>query len=66
MVAGNAVVKDACNDLDFPSESPYMNNLLARCSHLFPSLREAWYTIPLRLMVGKSRSCLNPERAGRV
>ena len=29
-----------------------MNNLLARCSHLFPSLREAWYAIPLRLIVG--------------
>jgi putative oxidoreductase len=29
-----------------------MNNLLARCSHVFPSLREAWYAIPLRLIVG--------------
>jgi hypothetical protein len=29
-----------------------MDNLLARCSHLFPSLREAWYAIPVRLMVG--------------
>jgi putative oxidoreductase len=29
-----------------------MDNLLARCSHLFLSLREAWYAIPLRLMVG--------------
>jgi putative oxidoreductase len=29
-----------------------VNNLLARCSHLFPSLREAWYAIPLRLIVG--------------
>jgi putative oxidoreductase len=29
-----------------------MNNLITRCSHLFPSLREAWYAIPLRLMVG--------------
>jgi putative oxidoreductase len=29
-----------------------MNNFIARCSHLFPPLREAWYAIPLRLMVG--------------
>jgi len=29
-----------------------MNNLLARCSHLFPSLRGAWYAIPIRLIVG--------------
>jgi putative oxidoreductase len=29
-----------------------MNNVLARCSHLFPSLREVWYAIPLRLIVG--------------
>jgi putative oxidoreductase len=29
-----------------------MNNLIDRCSHLFPSLREAWYAIPLRLIVG--------------
>jgi putative oxidoreductase len=29
-----------------------MNSLIDRCSHLFPSLREAWYAIPLRLMVG--------------
>ncbi len=29
-----------------------MNNVLARCSHLFPSLRETWYAIPLRLIVG--------------
>jgi len=28
------------------------DSLLARCAHLFPSLREAWYAIPLRLMVG--------------
>ena len=29
-----------------------MNNLIARCSHLFPSLRPAWYAIPIRLIVG--------------
>jgi putative oxidoreductase len=29
-----------------------VNNLLARCSHLLPTLREAWYAIPLRLIVG--------------
>jgi putative oxidoreductase len=29
-----------------------MNHVLARCSHLFPSLRVAWYAIPLRLIVG--------------
>lgn len=29
-----------------------LNNLLARGSRLFPSLREAWYAIPLRLVVG--------------
>ena len=29
-----------------------MDNLLARCSHLFPSLPKAWYAIPLRLIVG--------------
>jgi len=29
-----------------------MNNFIDRCSHLFPSLREAWYAIPLRLFVG--------------
>jgi putative oxidoreductase len=29
-----------------------MNNVLARCSHLIPSLRETWYAIPLRLIVG--------------
>jgi putative oxidoreductase len=29
-----------------------MNNLIGRCSHLFPSLPEAWYAIPLRLIVG--------------
>ncbi len=29
-----------------------MNNLLDRGSHLFPSLPEAWYAIPLRLIVG--------------
>jgi hypothetical protein len=25
-----------------------MNYFVDRCSHLFPSLPEAWYTIPLR------------------
>jgi hypothetical protein len=29
-----------------------MNNVLARCSHLFPSPPEAWYAMPLRLIVG--------------
>ena len=29
-----------------------MNYLIDRSSHLFPSLREAWYAIPLRLIVG--------------
>jgi putative oxidoreductase len=29
-----------------------MNHLLDRYSHLFPSLREGWYAIPLRLIVG--------------
>jgi putative oxidoreductase len=29
-----------------------MNNLIGRSSHLFPSLPEAWYAIPLRLIVG--------------
>jgi putative oxidoreductase len=29
-----------------------MKNLMERCSHLFPSLRPAWYAIPLRLIVG--------------
>ena len=29
-----------------------MNNLMARCSRLFPSLRRDWYAIPLRLIVG--------------
>jgi putative oxidoreductase len=29
-----------------------MNTLLARCSHLFPSLSGVWYSIPLRLIVG--------------
>ena len=29
-----------------------MNNLIDRCSRFFPSLREAWYAIPLRLIVG--------------
>jgi putative oxidoreductase len=29
-----------------------MNNFLARCSHLFPSLPQAWYAIPIRLIVG--------------
>jgi putative oxidoreductase len=29
-----------------------MNKLIDRCSHLFPSLRESWYAIPLRLVVG--------------
>ena len=29
-----------------------MNNFIARCSHLFPSLRQAWYAIPIRLIVG--------------
>jgi putative oxidoreductase len=29
-----------------------INNLLTRCSHLFPPLRQAWYAIPLRLIVG--------------
>ena len=29
-----------------------MRNLIDRCSHLFPSLREAWYAIPLRVIVG--------------
>jgi putative oxidoreductase len=29
-----------------------MNNWMHRASHLFPSLREAWYAIPLRLLVG--------------
>src|SRR3984893_7427019 len=29
-----------------------MNNLIARCSHLLPSLRPAWYAIPIRLIVG--------------
>jgi putative oxidoreductase len=29
-----------------------VNSLTDRCSHLFPSLRQAWYAIPLRLIVG--------------
>jgi putative oxidoreductase len=29
-----------------------MNNFIARGSHLFPSLRPAWYAIPIRLIVG--------------
>jgi putative oxidoreductase len=29
-----------------------MINLTDRSSHLFPSLRQAWYAIPLRLIVG--------------
>jgi putative oxidoreductase len=29
-----------------------VKNLIDRCSHLFPSLRVAWYAIPLRLTVG--------------
>ena len=29
-----------------------MNNLIDRCSHLFPSLRRAWYAIPLRMVIG--------------
>jgi putative oxidoreductase len=29
-----------------------MKNLMDRYSHLFPSLREGWYAIPLRLIVG--------------
>jgi putative oxidoreductase len=29
-----------------------MKNLMERRSHLFPSLRPAWYAIPLRLIVG--------------
>jgi putative oxidoreductase len=29
-----------------------MNNWIHRSSHLFRSLREAWYAIPLRLIVG--------------
>jgi putative oxidoreductase len=29
-----------------------MNYLIDRSSHLFPSLPEAWYAIPLRLIVG--------------
>ena len=41
-----------CNHLGASCEVLCMNNLIARCSHLFPSLRETWYAIPLRLMVG--------------
>ena len=29
-----------------------MNTVIARCSHLMPTLRRAWYAIPLRLIVG--------------
>jgi hypothetical protein len=29
-----------------------MHNLIVRCTRLFPSLRQAWYQIPLRLIVG--------------
>ena len=29
-----------------------MNNFIARCSHLFPSLRHAWFALPIRLIVG--------------
>jgi putative oxidoreductase len=29
-----------------------MNKLIDRSSHFFPSLREGWYAIPLRLIVG--------------
>jgi putative oxidoreductase len=29
-----------------------MSNLIDRSSHLVPSLREAWYAVPLRLIVG--------------
>jgi putative oxidoreductase len=29
-----------------------MHKLIDRCSHLFPSLREGWYAIPLRLIIG--------------
>ena len=34
------------------SEVSYVNNLIDRSSHLFPSLPEAWYAIPIRLIVG--------------
>src|SRR5882757_7003569 len=34
------------------SKGSLMNNFIARSSHLFPSLRHAWYAIPIRLIVG--------------
>lgn len=43
---------DPSNRFSAPSEVPRMNNLIARSSHLFPSLPQAWYAIPLRLIVG--------------
>jgi putative oxidoreductase len=29
-----------------------MSNLIGRSSHLFPALPEAWYAVPLRLIIG--------------
>jgi putative oxidoreductase len=42
----------ARNPLGTSHKGSLMNNFIARCSHLFPSLRQDWYAIPIRLMVG--------------
>ena len=45
-----------------------MNNFVDRGSHLSPALPEAWYAIPLRLMIGyglRDGPAL-PRRLGRV
>src|ERR1700733_7384239 len=34
------------------AKDPFMSNFIARSSHLFPSLPQAWYAIPIRLIVG--------------
>src|SRR5277367_3699677 len=38
--------------LSTSAKDPLMNNFIARSSHLFPSLPQAWYAIPIRLIVG--------------
>ena len=41
-----------CNGSGGRVETSHMNDLVARCTHLFPSLHQGWFALPLRLIVG--------------
>src|SRR3981189_336534 len=51
-IEGDFWVARTVAPLALQAKGSRMNNFMARCSHLFPSLRQAWYAIPIRLIVG--------------